>query len=114
MQSYSAEDDTDPADSCSRWNEYALELRPAKFSEDATRYIFRWMRIAAGWPNAERGIYTHPWVFRQRGHIEGYHDSEVIEPTSEERKEIEERNKMVEDWLDGIAADWDAVCDAGW
>lgn len=102
-QPYSAEDDTDPAEICSSWGEYALELKPARFSEDATRHIFRWMRAAAGWPSAERGIFTHPWISRQRGHIEVYHDPEVIEPTPEERKEIEERNKMVEDWLDGIA-----------
>lgn len=72
LQSYSAEDDTDSTNICSRWREYALDLKPAKFSENATRYIFRWMRSAPGWPSAERSIYTHPWISRQRGHIELY------------------------------------------
>ncbi len=102
---YSAEDDTDATNICSRWREYGLDLRPRRFSEDATRYIFRWMRIAPGWPSAERGIYTHPWISRQKEHIEVYHDLEVIEPTPADRKGIEDRNKLVEDWLDCTAAD---------
>lgn len=109
LQSYSAEDDTDSTNNCSRWREYALGLKPGKFSKDATRYIFRWMRIAPGWPSAERGIYTHPWISRQRELIEVYQELEVIEPTPADRKGIEDRNKLVEDWLDCIAADWDAV-----
>lgn len=109
LQSCSAKDDTSPAENYSNWSEFVPELKPAKFSENATRYIFLWMRMAVGWPSAERGIYTHPWFSRQSGNIEEYHDTEAIEPTPEERDEIEERNQMVEDWLDGIAADQDAV-----
>lgn len=75
-------------DICSRWRECALDLKPGKLSEDATRYIFRWMRIALGWPSAERVIYTHQWISRQKEHIEVYHDLEVIESTPAERKEI--------------------------
>lgn len=112
LQSYSTKNDTDSTNICSRWREYPLDLKPAEFSEDATRYIFRWMRFASGWPSAERSIYTHPWISRQMGHIELYHDPEVIEPTPADRNLIENRNKLVEDWLDCIAADWDAVSSA--
>lgn len=92
LMPYSAEYGTYPTKICSRWREYALDLRPGKFSEDATRYICRWIRMAPGWPRADRGIYTHPWISR---HL-------VIEPTPADWNGIEDRNKIVEDWLDSI------------
>lgn len=67
------------------------------------------MRNAPGWPSAEREIYTHPWIFRQLEHIEVYHDQEAIGPTPAGRSGIEDRNKLVEDWLDSFVRSTNAA-----
>lgn len=71
--------------------------------KEHNRCIFRWMRNAPGWPSAERGIYTHPWISRQLEHNEVYHDQEAIEPTPADR------NKLVEDWLDSFVRSMNAA-----